>query len=179
MNAMVTTRAALLAASLFAAGCGPAGPPQATTTPSPFIAQVGGVWDGTQTLTSTGGGHCVPVLLRVGVAEPLSFAVQQTDVDLTARMMSAGTGLACDYKGRASLSSLVLDSSDCDEQLLVVQCQDGSVRDLKLVGSTITASLRGGVATGSTAFTYNMFYTGTDTGAGSLLAVYDYTASRR
>ena len=97
MKALVTTRAALLAASLFAVGCGPAATPQTTTTPSPFIAQVGGVWDGTQTLTSMGGGHCEPVLLRVGVPEPLSFAVQQTEVDLSARMMSAGTGLACDY----------------------------------------------------------------------------------
>jgi hypothetical protein len=179
MKPRITTRAAVLAASLFAAGCGSDGPAPTTASPSPFVAQVGGVWSGTQTLTSTDGGHCVPVLLRVGMVEPMSLSVRQDDVELTARMASPGTGIACNYSGRASLNSLVLDSSDCDKQLLVVQCQDGIIRDLKLVGSTISATLRGGVATGTVAYTYNMFVTGKIEGAGSVLARYDYTATRR
>jgi hypothetical protein len=178
MKRRITTRAALIAASLFAVSCGSTTTPT-TAGPSPFVAQVGGVWNGTQTLTSTAGGHCVPVLLQVGTAEPLTLSVRQNDVELTARMASAGTGIACNYSGRASLNNLALDSSHCDDQLLVVQCADGIVRDLKLVGSAVSATLSGGVATGTVAYTYNMFETGTDIGAGSLLARYDYTATRR
>jgi len=179
MKRTFTTRVGLLAATLAVVSCGSDTPTSTTASPSPFVAQVSGVWAGTQTLTSTEGGHCIPVLLQTGVVESLSLAVQQNEGELTARMSSAGTGLACNYAGSATLNSLVLDSSDCDKQLLVVQCQDGHVRDLKLVGSTITANVRGGVASGTVAYTYNVFVTGKNDGAGSLLARYNYTATRR
>jgi hypothetical protein len=179
MKRKFTTPMAILAATLAASGCGSDTPTPTTAGPSPFVAQVGGVWGGTQTLTSTEGGYCIPVMLQTGSVEPLSLAVEQDQGELKARMASAGTGIACNYTGRATLNSLVLDSSDCDKQLLVVQCQDGHVRDLKLVGSTVSATVRGGVASGTVAYTYNVFITGKIEGAGSLLARYNYTATRR
>jgi hypothetical protein len=179
MKRRLTTPVATLAAALVAVGCGSDAPTPVTAGPSPFMAQVGGVWSGTQTLTSARGGGCIPVMLQPGTVEPLALSVQQTYDTLTARMSSAGTGVACNYAGKATLNSLVMDSSDCDEQLLVVMCQNGDVRDLKLAGSTINATVRGGVASGTIAYTYNVFLTGKSEGAGSLVARYDYTATRR
>jgi hypothetical protein len=179
MKPRITTRAALLAASLFAVGCESAVPAPTTTSPSPFVAQLAGVWNGTLTLTSAGGGHCVPSTMTIGGTEAVSMAVVQDNVDLTARVASATTGISCNYSGRATLNSAVLDSSSCDSQMRVVTCGDGSIRDLKLIGSSITANVQGGVATGTAAYTYNVFVTGKTEGAGSLVANYTYTASRQ
>lgn len=172
------TRATVLAASLLAAGCTTPGTPT-PAGPSPFVAQLGGVWGGTMTLATVTGGECIGATLVVGAADPVSMSVLQNDTDLTARVTSAGTGLACNYAGRASLNSLVLDASSCDAEVLVANCVDGSARDLKLAGSSITATMSGGILSGTLANTYNVFVAGEDRGVGRLVTTHQYTATRR
>jgi hypothetical protein len=179
MKGMELKRAALLAASLFAAGCTTEQTAPTTAGPSPFVAQLGGLWDGALTLATVAGGECVGATLTVGSSEPVSMSVLQNDTDLTARLISAGTGLSCNYTGRASLNSLVIDATACDADLLVVRCANGEARDLKLVGSSITATMNAGVIRGTTANTYNVFVTNTDVGVGRLVTSHHYTATRR
>ena len=179
MKGMGLKRAALLAASLLAAGCTTEQTAPTTAGPSPFVAQLGGLWGGVLTLATVSGGECVGATLTVGSAEPVSMSVLQNDTDLTARVTSAGTGLACNYTGRASLNSLVMDATACDAPVLVVRCANGDARDLRLVGSSITATMNGGAIRGTTANTYNVFITDSEQGVGRLVTTHEYSATRR
>ena len=195
MNAGSRVRAALIILAVGCAACGrDLNAPLAAvpTLPSPFVAQVAGEWAGTATLrqpvggTFTDLGECIQQDLIARPAStiasaPMVLSMGQKDADVTARLASSSTGLACSYKGRASLSTVALNSASCDAPVLVVRCSLNRVRDLKLVGSSVTGTIdvQSGTFTGAVANTYNVFLSGSDTGVAGVVLTYDYTARKQ
>ena len=194
MNSGSRVRAALIILAVGCAACGrDLNAPLAAvpTLPSPFVAQVAGEWAGTATLrqpvggTFTDLGECIQQDLIARPAStiasaPMVLSMGQKDADVTARLASSSTGLACSYKGRASLSTVALNSASCDAPVLVVRCSLNRVRDLKLVGSSVTGTIdvQSGTFTGAVANTYNVFETG-GPGVAGVVLTWDYTARKQ
>jgi hypothetical protein len=176
MKSCLVPRALLLLIVITSVACGDTSTAPTPSGPSPFIAQMGGSWSGSMTLDSAITGMCVPEAFK---SQTVAMAVAQSETDLTARVTAAASGLACNYTGKANMNTFVMDASACEAPLIVVQCTDGVTRDLRLVGSTISATLNGGIITGSAANTYNIFETGSDKGFGELVTRYSYTARRQ
>jgi len=109
------------------------------------------------------------------------LSMGQKDADVTARLTSSSTGLACSYKGRAAFSTVALNSALCDAPVLVVRCSLDRVRDMKLVGSSVTGTIdaQSGTFTGAVANTYNVFLSGSETGVAGVVLTYDYTARKQ
>ena len=128
--------------------------------PTPLVAEVGGMWNGSTTLSKVAEGECVGAMLlpSLGRVSANAIAIEQTGTDLAAKLTSADTGLACAYRGTISLNNVVLESSSCSANPVnqVVQCPNGSVRQLELIGSSITAAVAGGIMTGTVADTFNV-----------------------
>ena len=188
-------RVALIVLAVSCAACGrDANSPitAAPTLPSPFVAQVAGEWAGTATLRQPVGGsftdlgECIQQDLIARPAPtiasaPMVLSMGQKDADVEARLTSSSTGLACSYKGRASLSTVALNSASCDAPVLVVRCSLDRVREMKLVGSSVTGTIdvQSGTFTGAVANTYNVFLTGKDEGVAGVVLTYDYTARKQ
>jgi hypothetical protein len=200
MNVGVQLRAVLFViAAGSSAACGTdinATGPVAPSIPTPFverIAQVGGQWAGQATLlpvegTFTDLGECVQAdlnerLATGAVSNEVVLSIAQTNSDVTARLTSTGTGLACTYKGKAAADAVILDAASCDAPLVVVRCSIDRVRDMKLVGSTVTArvepSTDARTIRGTVTNTYNVFVSGEQAGVGGVVLKYDYTARRQ
>jgi len=195
MNSGSRVRAALIILAVSCAACGRdlnAPLTAAPTLPSPFVAQVAGEWAGAATLrqpvggTFTDLGECIQQDLNARPANtiasaPMVLSMGQKDADVTARLTSSSTGLACSYKGRAALSTVALNSALCDAPVLVVRCSLDRVRDMKLVGSSVTGTIdvQSGTFTGAVANTYNVFLTGKDEGVAGVVLTYDYTARKQ
>ena len=163
MNLRVVLRFAVLGMLPFAAACGenqfnpPSAPAGPSSLSSVLLPRVDGLWAGQFTLVGvTGGTGPVP---DAGLLECAGYAytavVGQTNLhqlsitrdgtDVTARLVSSDTGLACDYKGRVGSSgSLVLDAAECEAPTLQLRCSVApgviEVVSLDLVGSRITAT---------------------------------------
>jgi hypothetical protein len=201
MTPSVRIRAVLfILAAAGSSACGADSTTPATASgPSLFVAQVGGQWSGTSSLVNVTGlvgsnaecvGTDVAERLRTSVlaTEPVALSLTQDSASVSGRLTSASSGLSCAYKGNAALTSLAMDASSCDAPLLVVRCNrnpiDGSerVRDLKLVGSSLSGNIAGSSAggriTGTMTNTYNMFETGTSDGVASLVLNYSYSINR-
>ena len=194
MNAGSRVRAALIILAVSCAACGrDLNTPltAAPTLPSPFVAQVAGEWAGAATLrqpvggTLTDLGECIQQDLNARPANtiasaPMVLSMGQKDADVEARLTSSSTGLACSYKGRASLSTVALNSALCDAPVLVVRCSLDRVRDLKLVGSSVTGTIdvQSGTFTGAVANTYNVFETA-GSGVAGVVLTWDYTARKQ
>lgn len=183
MNSRVALHAGVVLLAVTTASCGDnviVGPPQpagpSSLTPL-FVPQVAGVWGGPVTLTSIAGGtgpartagslECVGAAFNaiIGESNDHTLTITQTGTDVSARLASAGTGLACTYAGRVSNGTLALDAATCTEQALILRCQPDAegnvlVRRMELVGSSITASLDAPVrvtsVSGTAAHTYNL-----------------------
>lgn len=195
MNSGSRVRAALIILAVSCAACGrdPNAPlTAAPTLPSPFVAQVAGEWAGAATLrqpvggTFTDLGECIQQDLNARPANtiasaPMVLSMGQKDADVTARLTSSSTGLACSYKGRAAFSTVALNSALCDAPVLVVRCSLDRVRDMKLVGSSVTGTIdaQSGTFTGAVANTYNVFLSGSDAGVAGVVLTYDYTARKQ
>ena len=162
--------------------------PTAPTGPSLFAPQFSGNWAGTAVLTNVSpvvGGECVQQDLQgqVGTAagtENVTMTVTQDAQNLTARLSSASTGLSCSYKGTAARNALALDAASCDAPMLLLRCADGTVRELKMLGSTLQGTVTGGQIDGTMANSYNAFGTGPDkeTGVTRVTLNYQFTAAR-
>ena len=195
MRPYVPVIAILAVAALSHAACGSdanAPQPNAITLPSPFIAQVEGRWSGDATLrlpvagTLTDLGECVQAdvnaRLTAGVlADHVVLSMSQKGADVTAQANSISTGLACRYTGTAATTTFALNAAECDAPLLVVRCSQGVARDLKLVGSFVSATVdpQTRTITGTLSNTYNAFVTGTDEGVAGLVLTYNYTARKQ
>ena len=155
--------AACLIAGVISSGCGASSDSQnpGAPLPSPLTANVNGLWRGSSTLTAATGGECVGPLLSAGIgtADTRTLTMAQEGTGVTAKVTSADTGLGCQYTGRVALNTLALDAASCaagEPVFLVVQCTNGATRQLELVGSTITATVAGGVVSGTLAETFNV-----------------------
>jgi hypothetical protein len=70
-----------------------------------------------------------------------------------------------------------MNATSCDRTGLIVQCP-GTARQLRLVGSSLNATWNGNQMSGVTTSTYNVLDT-EEKGVGSLIAIHNFTATRR
>lgn len=182
MKGMRALKTLMFIAALTSVGC------QESRSVSPaaaslFIPDVQGVWSGPLTRVATSGGECaagvVPTFLPANDFGTLT--VSQDGSDLTGTITMESTGLACRYSGSATTSSLAMNADSCDRTGLIISCLDGQARELRLVGSSVTAAWNGNQVSGRTTSTYNVFADrdGRTVGVGSLVATHDFTATRR
>lgn len=135
------------------------------------------------TLLGTSGGECVagviPTFLPTNDFGTVTLT--QDTASLTATMTMESTGLACRYTGSATLDSISMNAVSCDRTGLLVVCANGVTRELRLVGSSVTAAWNGNVITGRTTSTYNVFTApaGQQDGVGALVAAHSFTATRQ
>ena len=160
--------------------------PTAPTGPSLFAPQFSGNWTGTAVMTQVSpvvGGECVQDALQgqVGTAagtDNVTIRVTQDAQNLTARLSSASTGLSCSYKGTVALNALALDAASCDAPKLLLRCENGSVRELQLLGSTLQGTMTGGQIDGTMANSYNVFDDPSGNGVTRVTLHYQFTAAR-
>ena len=198
MKTCVNLHAGLFAVAILVAGCGPnftavpPGPTGPTTLEPLFLPQLSGVWGGEMQLTGIAGGtgpareagaHAcagAAFLNSVGESDFSSLTIAQDGTELTARLGSAGTGLACTYTGQVgSGGTLALVSESCSSAL-TLRCPNGDVVSLELVSSTITATVDAPVRVtsinnGRVAYTYNVG----DSNEQGLIAHHSFTALTR
>jgi hypothetical protein len=176
-------RAALLAFVAATAACTNYGTPTTPSGPTSFLPfidavqnpapQVSGLFAGTMTLTSVGGGAgAVPGAgadpESVGTAfqsaitngrttnvATLLLLQDKTDTTaITAQLTSRDTGLSCAYKGSIGASNglalaAAADPDTCSGTSLIIRCLPDpitgvvEVREMRLVGSSLTATFDG------------------------------------
>jgi hypothetical protein len=179
MNSRAALFAGLFASVMATTSCGedPNKIPVAPTGPSSLsellVPRLSGNWGGEFRLDSVAGGtgaartaglaECTGVSFDRVVGEKTNntLSITQSGSDLTAKLVSAGTGLACEYTGRiGSGSSFVLHAEKCTEEDLTFMCTDGHTRVLQLVGSSLTATFDDPInpksISGTAAHTYNV-----------------------
>ncbi len=160
-----------------------------------LLPRFDGLWGGDLTLSAIGGGTgaardaggfgCVGAAFDdvIGEVNYNSLAITQSGTDLTAKLVSAGTGLACSYTGKiGSGNNLVLHAAVCTPKTLTIRCHPNpesgieEVWELDTAGSSLTANFEStGAAVnvsriyGFAAHTYNI------EGHGSLVATHSFT----
>ena len=205
---------AALVVTVASSGCGPnvnsLPPTVGPTTISPLLVpfrtpQIAGLWGGPVTLTGIAGGagaarsagalQCAgrEFSAVIGESNDHTLEILQADITrpaITARLRSAGTGLACSYTGNLGTNnSLSLDATageTCVAPRLLLRCseividEDGEeevieqVVQMELIGSTIsatydTAGVNITAIRGTAAHTYNI-YSDTNEPLGGLVA---------
>ena len=200
MKSGIRMRAVLLVlAATAASGCGSGSneavnPAAASLFVKP-VAEVAGQWRGVSTLNPGGVGafaggplECVgdDIATRLAatgaVTDPVALTMSQDGGNVSARLTTA-SAVACTYSGKAGRDSLTLDSASCQAPTVVVRCRTGEVRDLKLVGSSVSGALElssnGNRISGTLTNTYNVFIAGKDEGVGNLVLSYSYVVNRQ
>jgi hypothetical protein len=185
----MTSRAALfaglLASAVATASCGesvnavPVTPVGPSSLSDLLLPRLNGLWGGDLTLIDIAGGtgaarqagalECVGADFGkvIGEVNYNSLAITQSGTDLTAKLVSEGTGLACTYKGTiGSGTNLAMHAEECTLKPLTILCRPDPVtgvqptRVLDLVGSSLTASFDDPInvtrITGTAAHTYNI-----------------------
>lgn len=160
------------------AGCGPnltavpPGPSTGPTTLAPLLLpRLEGVWGGDMTLAAVAGGtgsardagaqRCAGVALGNVIGETTinTLSITQDGSELSARLVSASTGLACTYTGKVGNGTVVLDSGSCSGDL-TLRCPTGELVELNIVSSSITADMDAPVRvnslSGVASHTYNV-----------------------
>lgn len=140
-------------------GCAGDSGSSSPAAPSPRVAQVGGLWAYSSTLTAISGGECIGPMLQavVGRRTTGTIRIQQAGAILTATFTADQSGANCTYSGTAGSSSFALNVMSCTaNDLLGVTCPDGSVRNVRLTTGGVNASVNGGTAVGTEADTYNV-----------------------
>ncbi len=132
------------------------------TTPStPTIAQVAGDWTGTTTLTSVIGGECVGTVFQtmLGLPFPFTAAVTQTGSTLSATVTLDITATTCSYSGTAGSNTVTLNVTSCEVggSFRRLPCAGGVVRDMQLIGGSITGTVSGNTVSGTLAEMWNIF----------------------
>jgi len=181
MKLSAAAKAVVFTGALAALGCQEARP----TSPSAaslFIPNLQGVWNGPMTRVGSNGGECTGEVIEtfLPTADFGTIAITQNDADTSATMTTESTGLACRYSGTSTLTSIAMNAESCDRTGLIVSCKDGSTRELKLVGSSVTGSWNGNQLAGQASTTYNVFTTVTpQRGVGALVTTHNFAATRR
>jgi hypothetical protein len=176
---------AALLVTLGGAACSESPLTPTSPTDSPFVTQFSGVWDGSLELTGASGGECVGSDLLAGQfaapAGPQSdvgtVAITQSGTEVTAIVRSTTTGLACEYRGIASLQSFTLNAESCVEEIFF-QCSNLESRVLEPIGSTITVRRSADLTTGTVSSSFNV-YDPDMTPVAGLTQQHQFTAARR
>jgi hypothetical protein len=178
MNSRAALVAGLFASVMATVSCGesvnptPVSPVGPSSLSDLLLPRLGGNWGGELTLSGVTGGAGPAVnagstwcegaeFARVlGEKNDYTLSITQSGSDLTAKMVSASNGLACEYTGRiGSENTFVLHSETCTQKRLNFMCSDNQGRSFDLVGASITASfddpINPKVFSGKAAYTYN------------------------
>jgi hypothetical protein len=181
MNSRAALIAGLFASAMATASCedvnGTPAPPATPTGPSSLsellLPRLNGNRGGELTLTGVAGGTgpalkagasaCAGTAFDkvIGEKNDHTLLITQSGSDLTAKLVSSTTGLACEYTGRiGSGNSFVLHSEQCTEKPLTFLCPGGGTNEFDLVGSSVTARFDDPInpksITGVAAHTYNV-----------------------
>ena len=154
----------LVVLSLVAVNCGGDSP---TAPSTPTIAQVGGVWTSTATLTGVTGGECVGNLFQgfVGTVSASTATVTQTGSTLTGTITSPDTGISCSYSGTAGSNTVVLNLTTCQVDTAQIECGGGVLRHIQLVAGSATGTVSGNTMSGTAVETWNVFTEGLSPGS--------------
>lgn len=178
MNSRAALFAGLFAAVMATTSCGedvnriPVAPTGPSSLSELLLPRLSGNWGGELTLNGVTGGTGPAVNAGSTWCEGAAFArvlgekneytltITQSGNDLTAKMVSASNGLACQYTGRVgSEQTFVLHSEECTQKTLNLMCSDNQSRSFDLVGSSVTASfddpINPKIIRGRAAYTYN------------------------
>lgn len=198
MRSGVRKRSVLLAfAAAAAVACGE--DPKTTTNPaapSLFVAetvQVTGQWRGSGTLSAnsitgvTGSnsecaGEDLSARLQANiVSEPFSLTMTQDEDKVTGQIATA-SGVTCSYTGKTGQNLITLTSVSCKAPTIVMRCSNGSVREMDLVGSSVSGVIEVAnprTINGTLTNTYNLWTSTVPRfGVGSLVLNYSYTVNR-
>ena len=182
MNRFRAVRGALLVVAALGTGCQDSRVVSPTAA-SLFVPTIAGVWSGPMTLVATSGGECAGAVVPTFLPSNDVGTVTITDGDdaLTATMTMESTGLACKYSGSRTAGALTMNATSCDRTGLLVSCIGGQTRELRLVGSNVSATWDGQHITGHTTSTYNVFTppSGQQNGVGSLVASHSFSVTRQ
>jgi hypothetical protein len=148
---------------------------------APSVSHVAGAWLANSTLATSSGGECVGTTLQatIGSRDVSTIALRQYGTALEATVASEGNGTSCAYSGSVSGDALTLRTTSCQaDRVPGVRCSNGSVRDLQLVNSAITASLNAQLGTGAgrDVSSWNVYLPGTATLVGTLTLAADFTS---
>jgi hypothetical protein len=146
------------------------------------VAQVGGVWDITETITGVTGGECFSGAFQatVGNTGRGTLQITQNGASLSIRATDLSTGASCDHTGTAGATSIATNVVSCTaSDALGATCPNGARRDIRLVTGGYNGTVSGSSANGTGAQTYNIVVSGTGTGVGTLTITSRFTATRR
>jgi hypothetical protein len=179
MNSRAALVAGLFASVMATVSCGeninqtPVSPVGPSSLSNLLLPRLAGNWGGDLTLSGVTGGTGPGVNVgatwcdgaefarKIGVEKnEYTLVITQSDNDLTAKMVSASNGLACEYTGRIGTeSTFVLHSEQCTQKTLAFMCSNNESRSFDLVGASVTASfddpINPKVISGKAAYTYN------------------------
>lgn len=179
MNSRAALVAGLFASVMATVSCGeninqtPVSPVGPSSLSNLLLPRLAGNWGGELTLSGVTGGTGPGVNVgstwcdgaefakKLGVEKnEYTLVITQSNNDLTAKMISASNGLACEYTGRiGSENTFVLHSASCTEKQLDFMCSNNESRSFDLVGASVTASfddpVNPKVISGKAAYTYN------------------------
>ena len=185
MKLSAAAKAAVFTGALVTLGCQEPRPTSPTDV-SLFIPNAEGVWSGPMTLSEYHtGDHCTGEMIDtfLPVADVGTLSIAQQNADMSATFTTESTGLACRYDGTSTLSTVAMNAKSCDRTLLLVNCAEGGVRVLQLVGSRVTGVWKGNQLTGEASATYNVFLPGKggvpEIPVASLVTTHDFSATRR
>jgi hypothetical protein len=162
-----------VSALLSASACGGSSPPTAPST-----EQVSGVWMGHITLRSVSGGECVEPTLQssVGSSRDIFAAhIQQADQTLNATVGYQGNQTSCSFAGSVKGDVVTLNMTTCQaDRVRNFRCADGSMRELQLVGDTMTGHAALGYGTGTEMSTWSVMAPGSTASLGRLTVSADF-----
>jgi len=183
MHSRAALIAGLFASAMATASCGDSvnGTPATPATPTGpsslselLLPRLSGNWGGELILGGVGGGtgpaikagglECTAAAFDkvFGEKNDYTMLITQSSSDLTAKLVSTNTGLACEYKGRiGSNNSFVVHAESCTPKILDFLCPNGDgTRTLDLVGSSVTATfddpVNPKVIRGTAAYNFNI-----------------------
>jgi|SRR5690349_2608428 hypothetical protein len=160
MNSRAALVAGLFASVMATVSCGenvthtPVAPTGPSSLSNLLLPRLDGNWGGELTLGGVGGGtgpainagglECTAAAFDkvFGEKNDYTLVLTQAENDLTGKLVSSKTGLACEYKGRiGSNNSFVMQADSCTPKVLNFLCPNGDgTRTLDLVGSSVTAT---------------------------------------
>jgi hypothetical protein len=167
--------------AVLASSCGSSG---SSTSPTPTIAQVGGVWKGTERVTAVTTSECIGQTLSaagiVGTSGTGTFQVTQSGATLNAVATSDSDGGTTNYTGTAGANSMALNFTSCNLcNVTNARCSSGALRDLIVQADSINATVTGNSMSGTEATTYNVVVAGTSIGAGLLVVNATFAATKQ
>ena len=195
MTLRTTVLAGLVASVMATASCSkspeaPATPSGPSTVSNLLLPRLDGLWGGDLLFNGVSGGGtaaardaglvaCAGAAFDevTGEVNGHTLSITQDGTNLTAKLVSSTTGLACTYEGRiGSGNNLVLHAEECQPSTFQLLCPTNTVpvvRTMQLQGSSITATFDAPVNVttiqGTAAHTYLV------PGEGSLVVSHSFT----